>query len=457
MTRTPLPRLALLLALWPAAAGAAISGEELVTVGTEVAAWTWVTDGPAESCVVWGTTEHELHAQHCEDGPDTRFHYLELEGLEPATTYYYATVSGLDVGVPNEHSPGSFTTLARPAGDLLFRFATINDLHVGEAVAGLGPGYDDPEEDGFSWPDPDNPYWRFTNRAVVEELNQRGVARVFVKGDITADAELEECEAAHDILDELEMPWHPLRGNHDRIAADGVDHFLAVFGERMGDGVTWYAVDHGDWRFLLLDSADPEDGWPAIAEPQWAFLEAELSAERRGRLVLMLHHAVTEEATVVFSLLPEDRDHLLDLLRDRDDLVMVLSGHSHRAKVTHAGAVPGVPFVETVSTKEYPGSYVLYDVYEEGVVQTTWRARCPECLEWYELTKGEYGGHAYDWQFGEPADRHFSLALDPLPPAAGGDDGGCGGCATSPRPIRASLLGLAAGVILALIVRRRFV
>ena len=219
------------------------------------------------------------------------------------------------------------------------------------------------------------------------------------------------------------------------MAADGLDHFADVFGDLMGDGVTWYSFDQGDFHFVMLDSSDLESGMPSISEPQWEWLEADLAATEGMRTWLVLHHAVTEEATIIFSLWPDDQEPLLAMLEERDDVIGVLSGHSHRAKVTTA---PGIdaPFVETVSTKEYPGSYVLYDVHSDGYVQTTWRAHCAECLEWYEMTKEEYNGNAYEWQFGELADRNFVHSFDPLPAPETEEEPveeatGCGACATA--------------------------
>ena len=121
----------------------------------------------------------------------------------------------------------------------------------------------------------------------------------------------------------------------------------------------------------------------------------------------------------------------------------------------HYLAVSGlsaVPFVETVSTKEYPGGYALYDVYSEGYVQTTWRTHCAECLEWFEMTKGEYGGHAYEWQFGTLEDRNFTVTFEPIVASDPPPEAQCGGCGMAGTRM---VPGMALATLLALLALRR--
>ena len=70
------------------------------------------------------------------DGPTVHRH----RGLSPATTYEF---DGLTA-----------TTLPAPRGDLLGTFATVNDVHFGETVAGLIDG----AGEGFSVPAGTTPY-----------------------------------------------------------------------------------------------------------------------------------------------------------------------------------------------------------------------------------------------------------------------------------------------------------
>lgn len=93
-----------------------------------------------------------------------------------------------------------------------FAFGVLTDLHAGTGTRDFGtPGFDDTLERL-----PDAP-WAAAGREAVRKLNalKGRVKFVFVTGDLTDTAERSEFLAAKRILDELEMPYIPLMGNHD--------------------------------------------------------------------------------------------------------------------------------------------------------------------------------------------------------------------------------------------------
>ena len=94
------------------------------------------------------------------------------EGLEPATTYRF---DGLEA-----------TTLDRPKGELLATFATVNDVHFGETVAGLIDG----QGEGFSVPPGTTPYPTLMSTDAVAEMVELDPLVVLVKGDLTTDGSL---------------------------------------------------------------------------------------------------------------------------------------------------------------------------------------------------------------------------------------------------------------------------
>src|SRR5688572_6226089 len=124
-----------------------------------------------------------------------------LEGLEPESEH---RVNGVVV-----------RTLARPAGELLCRFATVNDVHFGEVEAGRID--DNPGGPIQRVADGEAPYPETMNRgAVAEMLAHDDLAAVIVKGDLTLDGAPEELEAFEQCYrgafgDRL----HVVRGNHD--------------------------------------------------------------------------------------------------------------------------------------------------------------------------------------------------------------------------------------------------
>ena len=102
---------------------------------------------------------------------------VRVEDLTPATRYPL----GIHVGdVAAEHDrylPPEVTTLPAAEGGPVATFATLNDLHFGEEY--FGGTLDDeweygPEKPG--WPavkseDYDEPYWRFMNEDVIDDIN----------------------------------------------------------------------------------------------------------------------------------------------------------------------------------------------------------------------------------------------------------------------------------------------
>src|SRR5688572_24269370 len=81
--------------------------------------------------------------------------WKQYDDLEPDTDYHY---DGVD-----------FRTLPRPQGERLATFATVNDVHFGETVAGLEESMPEVGPQFSSLPG-EPPYPETMNRAAVEEI-----------------------------------------------------------------------------------------------------------------------------------------------------------------------------------------------------------------------------------------------------------------------------------------------
>lgn len=99
-------------------------------------------------------------------------------------------------------------------------FAIITDLHIGKNDPDNdynGPTWDDLS--GGSYSSIDNVTTREYLRQIVDIINtKRGLYNidfVVVTGDIADSAELSEFKEAIEILNNLEVPWIPIIGNHD--------------------------------------------------------------------------------------------------------------------------------------------------------------------------------------------------------------------------------------------------
>ncbi len=379
-----------------------VTEPELITVSDTSAVFTWVTDSRSDTHVFIGTDGPTDHLDL--SGAPTRNHRAVLQGLLPGTAYQYRLESGGKAAPQTDRSPGRFKTLLPPPGEYLFSFATVNDTHFGEETAGLICIGGVCLNEGFQSPWPEHPYWDFTNRSVVDAINQIGPDFVIHKGDVSSEFREAEFLEARRALDRLRMPYHVLRGNHDRVGLPGErDFFRSVFNLEK----THRSFLHRDHLFVLLDSANLETGLPEISEEQFRWLEEELlSSPPETRVLVFLHHAVAENASL-FGISGEDRERLTGILAAHVGTAGVFSGHSHRAFVTNEDATGDVPYVETPATKEYPGGFSLYRMYTGGYIQTFHRADCERCLVWYEITKGAYFGLAPAILFGDVQDRNF--------------------------------------------------
>src|SRR5437899_4620737 len=84
-------------------------------------------------------------------------------------------------------------TLPRPGGELLSRFATVNDVHFGETECGVMEGF----ELGpvFQSEEGEDPYPEVMNRGAIADITATNPDVVLVKGDLTARGIKEEYAA----------------------------------------------------------------------------------------------------------------------------------------------------------------------------------------------------------------------------------------------------------------------
>ena len=68
-----------------------------------------------------------------------------------------------------------------------------------------------------------------------------------------------------------------------------------------------------------------------------------------------------------------------------------------------------LPYVEVACTKDYPGSWAEYRVFEGGILQVHRRVSSPDALVWTERTRGMFGGAYGDYALGDLADRCFAV------------------------------------------------
>src|SRR5207302_469488 len=165
----------------------------------------------------------------------TAYHYVEVRGLRPGTTYYWRAESAGRPAVPTMvtptrpwegSAPPTFTTLTRPPGKEIGRVAWLNDLHYGEQIAGLA----------------------YSHSSLTRGNHDRWESGSTYSSCVDRGAGLRDCFA----------------GEFDAGFVPGTQHFSITFGS-----------DKARYRFVGLDSNDGTTTG-VLRQGELDFLEAEL-------------------------------------------------------------------------------------------------------------------------------------------------------------------------------------
>ena len=317
---------------------------------------------------------------------------------EGATTHRY---EGLTADTEIELHGLTVRTLARPHGELLARFVTVNDVHFGETECGV---IDQHTDGPIVRPEPgEAPYPETMNRAAAAEIALIEPDAVVVKGDLSVDGREEEWAA-------FEACWrepfgdrlHVVRGNHD-----------AYRGQHRYAGDQW--IELPGVTIGLLDTTIPEQTTGGLRPAQLAEVDDRLAATA-GRVLLMGHHQQwvpsgpsSNRSDDYFGMHPDASDALDDLCARHRHVIGYTAGHTHRHRV-RTMVSSGVPSVEIGCVKDFPGTWAEYRVYEGGVMQVVHRISSPEALSWSNRCRVIYTDFGIDYQtyaMGTLADRCF--------------------------------------------------
>lgn len=294
-----------------------------------------------------------------------------------------------------------FRTLARPPGELLCRFATVNDVHFGETECGIIEGLD--MGPIFTADEGAEPYPDLMNRMAVAEIVAVDPARVVVKGDLTSRGTEDEYAAFRAVYEGAfgDRLVH-VRGNHD-----------SYFG---GTYAAWptQRVDLAGVTLAVLDTSIPRATPGRVTSEQLDWLDTVCAEADRPVLVFGHHHVWSPESRSrpdnYFGVNPDDSEALVALAARRGRFRGYFAGHTHRNRVRHFSLTGAVPWVEVACVKDYPGAWAEYRVYEGGILQVFHRISDPDALAWTERTRHMYDGTYAQYALGELPDRCFSVA-----------------------------------------------
>lgn len=311
---------------------------------------------------------------------------VRLDGLRPRDTI---EIDGITV-----------TTLSSPPGQLLCRFATVNDVHFGEREAGR---IADLPDGPVQWvEDGQEPYPETMSRGAIDEMQRLDLAAVLVKGDLSADGQPEEWAAfERHYRRAFGARLHVVRGNHD-----------AYHGQRAYAGDHW--IELPGVAVALLDTTIPTRSTGTLTAAQLEWLD-ERAARSPTPVVVMGHHQQWTGGTRsddYFGLHPDASDALAEVIGRRRSIVAYAAGHTHRHRVRPTA--DGVPTIEVGCVKDFPGTWAEYRVHEGGIMQVVHRISTPAALAWSERCRHLYADFGVDYEtyaLGRLEDRCFNIPL----------------------------------------------
>ena len=320
---------------------------------------------------------------------------------EPISVYRF---TGLDPSTSYELHGHRVTTLTPPAGELLCRFATVNDVHFGETECGRID--DDPAGPIIGVEPGEPPYPETMNQSAVIEIAEIDPVAVVVKGDLTVDGRPEEFAAFEACYRQaFGDRLYVARGNHDSY------HHQQVY-----EGDTW--IDLPGLSIALVDTAIPGKTTGSLSADQLAWLDDRASSSDRP-VIVMGHHqqwidtGSNRRSDDYFGIHPDPSDGLDEVAARRPAIIAYTAGHTHRHRIRTMSR-SRIPSIEIGCTKDFPGTWAEYRVYEGGVMQVVRRISSPAALSWSARCRDLYSDFGVDYAeyaLGRLEDRCTVIAL----------------------------------------------
>ena len=261
-------------------------------------------------------------------------------------------------------------------------FAIITDLHIGYGIPDYGmEGWDD---DLTRDPKLDEYYLTERLRSVVNWINgnisKYNIKFVAVLGDVTDTAEKSEFLKVKGILDELDLPYFPIAGNHDvcpyiqrpgetyplidriRYETEGEisrEYFREVFNDTFFEeqfdnlGTSWdpqldssffnYAFKYKGIKFVCLDTTTDEHAilyfagvkpGGKLSEETKRFLENDLPGEEP--VVIFSHHPFYFDPSHQYAFNSSHISDFYEIIRQSNARVLAnFAGHVHKSDVIY--------------------------------------------------------------------------------------------------------------------------
>jgi len=216
---------------------------------------------------------------------------------------------------------------------IAFHFAWFTDTHVGGTT-----GAED------------------LKLAVADVNSQDSLDFIIISGDITELDIDGNLDTAKSILDEVDIPYYIIPGNHDtKWSASGTRKFAGLFGD------DHFNFEYKGIRFIGFDQGPllrMGDGYVTPERLRWLKKTLEGNANPDQPIFIVNHYPLDESVSNWFE--------VIDLIKPYN-IQAILHGHGHRNRLTNYEGVPGVMSRSTLRSREEYGGYTIATVRTDSV------------------------------------------------------------------------------------------
>ena len=219
------------------------------------------------------------------------------------------------------------------ASDSLFRFAWLTDTHVGSTT-----GLED------------------LKQAVADVNVQKDLGFVIVSGDVTemdVDGNLDSAKKA---LDELNIPYYVIPGNHDtKWSASGTRKFAALFGSDC------FNFEYAGFRFIGFDQGPLLRMGDGLVTPERIRWLKETLAKLKNPeqpVFIVNHYPMDNSVSNWFE--------VMNIIRQYN-IQAILHGHGHRNRLTTYEGIPGVMSRANLRGSAETGGYTIVLVRPDSI------------------------------------------------------------------------------------------
>jgi 3',5'-cyclic-AMP phosphodiesterase len=313
---------------------------------------------------------------------------VRVSGLTPGTKY----------PVSMNGRPVAHVRTLPAVGPIRSKVATLSDLHVGETGFAFLPRR-------VSSADPARGHPMTCLRAAIAEINAWGPDLVVAKGDLAHRPNQVLYDLLAEAFAELNAPLVLMPGNHDGGNRQGIAIADALGVHGLVPVATTDFRDLPGARVIALNSVKAGLGAGWLDE---TVVDEVLALARTDRpLLVFAHHQLMRRSVAYYwpPGVPSDAARpFLDRLTDVNRSALVSSGHTHRHRRWNRGPIV---VTEVGSTKDHPGTWAGYELYDDAVAQSVWRIGEPAALAWTESVANSVGGVWGHWSSGRRSQRCF--------------------------------------------------